>query len=233
MQKPMRLLLCASTAALILGAAPIGAFITPAHAQVTVTISAPIAPPLLPVYAQPPSPVRVPLDSRLLGVERTGTRYYWVPGYWEMPPSLGLLWTPPYWAWNNGLYLFNAGYWGPTVGFYGGINYGFGYPGTGFFGGLWQNNVFVYNRTVNNFGNVNIANAYSRPVFNPNNHVAFNGGRGGTTVRPTQAQIAARAHAVRPTAEQAQHQEAASRNPAAWLQRQSRQSAGHGDATSQ
>src|SRR5262249_9486051 len=95
---------------------------------------------------------------------------------------VGLLWTPPYWAWVNGAYLFNAGYWGPTVGFYGGIAYGFGYPGTGFFGGFWRNNVFVYNTTVNNFGAINIANSFSRPVFTPNNHVAFNGRLGGSAV---------------------------------------------------
>jgi hypothetical protein len=52
MRKFMRLLLRASTATLILGAAPIGAFITPAEAQDAVTISATIAPPLLPVYAE-------------------------------------------------------------------------------------------------------------------------------------------------------------------------------------
>ena len=43
------------------------------------------------------------------------------------PPAVGLLWTPGYWGFNNGIYAFNRGYWGPHVGFYGGINYGFGY----------------------------------------------------------------------------------------------------------
>jgi hypothetical protein len=207
----MRLLLCASTAALILGAAPIGALITPAEAQVAVTISASIAPPLLPVCEQPPIPG--PGCMWIPGYWAwDGSEYYWTPGYWATPPAVGLYWTPPYWAWNNGVFVFNAGYWGPTVGFYGGINYGFGYTGYGHQGGFWRNNAFVYNRTVNNFGNVNIANSYSQPVPNPNNHVAFNGGNGGTTARPTQAQIAARAHGTPPTAEQTQHQEVASRN---------------------
>jgi hypothetical protein len=213
MQKPMRLLLCASTAAFLLSAAPMSAFITPAEAQVVVTISASIAPPLLPVYAQPPIP-----GPGYLWVPGywawTGTEYYWVPGYWATPPMIGLYWTPPYWAWVDGAYVFNAGYWGPTVGFYGGVNYGFGYTGYGYQGGFWRNNVFVYNRTVNNFGAVTIANSFSRPVPNPNTHVAFNGGAGGTTARPTQAQIAARASGKPPTAEQAQHQQAASRDPA-------------------
>jgi hypothetical protein len=213
MRKSMRLLLCASTATLILGAAPIGAFITPAEAQVAVTISASVAPPLLPVYEQPPIPG--PGYLWIPGYWAwDGTEYYWTPGYWATPPAVGLYWTPPYWAWSNGVFVFNAGYWGPAVGFYGGIAYGFGYTGFGYQGGFWRGNTFVYNRTVNNFGDVNIVNSYRRPVANPNNHVAFNGGNGGTTARPTQAQIAARAHATPPTAEQTQHQEAASRNPA-------------------
>src|SRR6185437_6812827 len=43
---------------------------------------------------------------------------------------------------------------------------------------------------------------------------AFSGGTGGITTRPTRAQIAARAHATPPTAEQVRHQEMASRDPA-------------------
>ena len=81
--------------------------------------------------------------------------YYWVPGVWVQPPSVGLLWTPAWWGWENGAYLFHAGYWGPHVGFYGGINYGFGYGGVGFFGGEWRGGAFFYNRTV---ANVNVTN---------------------------------------------------------------------------
>jgi WXXGXW repeat (2 copies) len=178
-----------------------------------VAITAKIAPPLLPVYAQPPIPG--PGYLWIPGYWAwDGQEYYWTPGYWSMPPTVGFYWTPPYWGWLNGAYVFNAGYWGPTVGFYGGINYGFGYNGVGYQGGMWQGNTFVYNRTVNNFGSVNIANSYSRPVANPGGHVAFNGGNGGTTARPTQAQIAARTHGAPPTAAQMQHQEAASKEPA-------------------
>jgi hypothetical protein len=32
---------------------------------------------------------------------------------------------------------FTDGYWGPHVGYYGGVNYGFGYMGIGFAGGVW------------------------------------------------------------------------------------------------
>ena len=43
MKKRMRFLVCASAAALILGVAPIGAFIAPAQAQVEVSITAGVA----------------------------------------------------------------------------------------------------------------------------------------------------------------------------------------------
>ena len=213
MRKPVRLLVYASTAALILGAAPISGFIAPAQAQVAVSITAGIAPPLLPIYAQPPIPG--PGYLWIPGYWAwNGDEYYWVPGYWAMPPAVDLYWTPPYWAWSDGVYDFYPGYWAPTVGFYGGIDYGFGYTGVGYDGGFWRNNEFVYNPAVNNFGGANIVNAYSRPVSNPGNRVAFNGGKGGTIARPAPAQIAARAHAKAPTAEQVRHQEMASRDPA-------------------
>ena len=213
MRKHARLLVYVSAAALILGAAPISGFIAPAQAQVGVAITAGVAPPLLPIYAQPPIPG--PGYLWIPGYWAwNGDEYYWVPGYWGTPPSVGLYWTPPYWAWVDGVYDFYPGYWGPTVGFYGGIDYGFGYTGVGYEGGFWRNNEFVYNRAVNNFGGANIVNAYSRPVSNPDNHVAFNGGKGGTIAKPAPAQIAARAHAKAPTAEQVRHQEMASRDPA-------------------
>src|SRR5580704_137266 len=128
-----------------------------AHAQVAVGIgvgvgaSITIAPPILPVYAQP----EMPADGYLWtpGYWAYGADgYYWVPGTWVMPPQVGLLWTPGYWGWNNGGYLWNAGYWGPTVGFYGGINYGFGYIGVGYQGGYWNGGAFYYNRSVNRIG---------------------------------------------------------------------------------
>jgi hypothetical protein len=48
------------------------------------------------------------------------------------------------------VYVFNAGYWAPRVGFYGGINYGFGYAGVGYQGGYWNNGAFFYNSAANN-----------------------------------------------------------------------------------
>ena len=53
------------------------------------------------------------VDAGLLGL-RDPYGYYWVPGTWVMAPQPGFLWTPGYWGWNNGVYVFNDGYWGPT-----------------------------------------------------------------------------------------------------------------------
>jgi len=53
-------------------------------------------------------------------------------------PDADLLWTPPYWAWNDGAYDFCPGYRGPTVGYYGGIDYGYGYTGVSYEGGYWR-----------------------------------------------------------------------------------------------
>src|ERR1700731_4650136 len=78
-------------------------------------ISVGFGPPLLPIYEQP------------------------------ILPGDGYLWAPGYWGWGGGGYYFNQGYWGPTVGYYGGINYGYGYGGYGYEGGRWEGNHFVYN----------------------------------------------------------------------------------------
>src|SRR5262249_12963620 len=139
--------------------------------------------------------------------------YYWVPGTWVAPPAVGLLWTPGYWGWSGGTYVWRAGYWGPHAGFYGGVNYGFVYVGFGYEGGYWQNGVFSYNRTVNNFGSTTITNVYSKTVINNTTvtNVSYNGGAGGTTAKPTpQEQAAAHEQHVAATATQTDHQQAAS-----------------------
>src|ERR1700722_12335829 len=179
----------------------------PSHAPL---ISITIAPPALPVYVQPaiPEPGYIWTPGYWAYAD---AGYYWVPGTWVMPPSAGVLWTPGYWGWRDGIYAWNAGYWGPTVGFYGGVNYGFGYGGVGFAGGEWRGGVFAYNRSVNNFGTVNITNVYNKTVIVNNNHVAFNGGTGGLTSRPNAGEMAAmNQHHIAPTAMQTQHQQTAS-----------------------
>jgi hypothetical protein len=65
------------------------------------------------------------------------------------------------------------------VGFYGGINYGFGYTGLGFSGGYWGNGVFNYNRLALNVGG-GVHHVYDHAVVNytPVNRISFNGPRG-------------------------------------------------------
>jgi len=48
-----------------------------------------------------------------------------------MAPEPGLLWTPGYWVFRKAFTFFSR-LWGPHVGFYGGVNYGYGYTGVGF-----------------------------------------------------------------------------------------------------
>src|SRR5438034_2711532 len=207
----MRNLIRALIAALSLAALPVVS-----DASVFVGVSVNIAPPELPVYVQPPCPaagyIWIP------GYWAWGDEdYYWVPGTWALAPSVGLLWTPGYWGWESGVYIWRGGYWGPHVGFYGGVNYGFGYGGVGYEGGRWDNGVFVYNRTVNNFGNVTITHVYEKTVIvEPGaTRVSFNGGSGGTTVRPTsEEQAAAHEQHVAAVPSQFQHERTASENKA-------------------
>lgn len=193
-------------------AVPVASMVPLAHAGIFVGISVGFAPPVLPVYAQPPLPAPGYLWTP--GYWAYGPAgYYWVPGVWVQPPSPGLLWTPAYWGFAGGLYGFHPGYWGPHVGFYGGVNYGFGYGGIGFAGGEWRGGGFFYNSAVSNFGGTHITNVYeNRTIVNNttiinNNHVSYNGGPGGInrTATPEQQQFASQQH-IQPTANQVQHQ---------------------------
>jgi hypothetical protein len=131
-----------------------------------------------------------------------------------------LLWTPGYWGFVNGLYVFNQGYWGPHVGFYGGISYGFGYGGSGYQGGRWNNGAFFYNSSVNNVGSTNITNVYNEKVVTNNvtpNNTSFNGGKNGTVATPTaEEEAAAKEPHEKPTNLQAEHTRAASMNTASF-----------------
>jgi hypothetical protein len=155
-----------------------------------VGISVGFAPPPLPVYVQPPCPAPGYIwTPGYWAYSDDDQDYYWVPGTWVLAPSFGLLWTPGYWGLIDAEYVWHEGYWGPHVGFYGGINYGFGYFGSGFEGGYWRDRDFYYNRTVTNVSNVNVTNVYNRTVINNNFHgsrPSFNG-RNGVEARPTQS----------------------------------------------
>ena len=197
-----------------------------AHAQVSIGISINIEPPPLPVYEQPPIPA--PGYLWVPGYWAWNEEiddYYWVPGTWILPPEPALLWTPGYWAWNGGAYVFYDGYWGPEIGFYGGVNYGFGYTGFGYEGGYWRNGAFFYNTSVNNISNTTITNVYNKTVVvNNTSNVSYNGGAGGTTAKPTVQQLAiAKERHLPPTQEQTRHVQTAAKDPALSLT----QSQGH------
>jgi len=187
----------------------------PASSFAGVFISVGIAPPVLPVYVQPPCPG----DGYIWtpGYWAYGPDgYFWVPGTWVVAPEPGFLWTPGYWGWGGGAYIWHAGYWGPHIGFYGGVNYGFGYFGTGYEGGYWSGRTFFYNRSVNN---VNITNVhiYNKTVINnvTVNRVSYNGGRGGINARPAHfEETAARERHIEATNMQMHHEHAASSNRA-------------------
>ncbi|HTP48394.1 MAG TPA: hypothetical protein VMQ50_15890, partial [Casimicrobiaceae bacterium] len=182
--------------------------------QGAVFVSVAIAPPPIPVYTQPicPGPGYIWAPGYWAWDPVSG--YYWVPGAWVIAPFVGALWTPGYWGWANGAYVWHAGYWGTHVGFYGGINYGFGYFGVGYSGGNWRGNTFYYNtsvthvnvRTVNNY-------VYTQQVTRATtSRVAFNGGPGGISRQPTaQERVAQRDQRSGPTSVQ-QEQERVARS---------------------
>jgi hypothetical protein len=190
-----------------------------------VRISVRFGPPALPVYEQPICPGDGYIwTPGYWAWDPDVSDYYWVPGTWVLAPEAGFLWTPPYWGWGDGGYAFYDGYWGPHIGFYGGINYGFGYFGVGFVGGRWDNGHFFYNRSVTNINVVNIHNVYNETIVNRSeSHVSFNGGEGGVMARPNPGEeAAARDRHIPPPAAQMQHFQAARGNP------EFRASANHG-----
>lgn len=183
--------------------------------RAAVFVSVDLAPPPLPVYVQPEIPGPGYIWTPGYWAYDPDDGYYWVPGTWVLPPTIGVLWTPPYWGWSDGAYIFHEGYWGPHVGFYGGINYGFGYGGIGFEGGRWEGGGFVYNRTVNNLGTVNITNVYEKNITTVNTtRVSYVGGAGGLKATPTsENRFAAQDRHIPMTTEQTKHIAAAAATP--------------------
>lgn len=199
----------------------------PLSSKASVFVSVSFGPPALPVYEQPVCPGDGYLWTPGYWAFAEDA-YYWVPGTWVMAPQPGLLWTPGYWAYESSAYFWRPGYWGPRVGFYGGVNYGYGYSGVGYQGGYWNHNQFNYNRTVNNINVTNVTNVtnvyktYNAPVINnnPGSHVAYNGGPGGLHARPSaQEQGAMREPHYQWTHNQLQNEQLAKSDP---LQRVSR-----------
>lgn len=177
-------------------AATLFVFAVPArvNAQVSIGISIGFAPPALPQYYQPAATqANLIWQPGYWGFAQGG--FFWVPGTWVAAPQVGLLWTPGYWGWNNGQYSWYPGYWGQNVGYYGGINYGYGYYGQGYRGGRWSGNSFQYNTSVTNVNrSISRNDYYSDPgsYVNQNtiSRTSYNGGAHGVVARPSQAQIA-------------------------------------------
>ena len=198
----------------------------PAASFAQIGIAVRIGPPPIPVYEQPICPGDGYLwTPGYWAWDDSVSDYYWVPGLWVEAPEVGFLWTPGWWGWRDGGFFFNEGYWGPTVGFYGGIDYGFGYFGTGFGGGRWDGGHFFYNRAVMNVDVTNIHNVYNTTIeHSTTTRVSYNGGQGGITARPTpQEQAAASERHVPAVAAQTQHVQTARSDP------QSRSSVNHGN----
>ena len=145
----------------------------PASSYAGVFVSVNFGPPALPVYVQPVCPQ--PGLMWTPGYWAYGPDgYYWVPGAWVPAPYVGALWTP--------------GYWGRHVGYYGGVNYGFGYMGVGFAGGVWHGGLFAYNAAIvhvgvgGGWGGERVYRdetiIHNTTIINVN-HVAYSGGPGG------------------------------------------------------
>jgi hypothetical protein len=140
-----------------------------------------------------------------------------------MAPEVGYLWTPGYWGWGGGGFLFNEGYWGLSVGFYGGIDYGFGYFGHGYEGGRWENGHFFYNTAVNRVDANAIHNVYNTRVNEGLTASATTAVTAGSTRAPRlKKRLPLVARHIGPVSAQTQHAWAAHNNP------QQRLSANHG-----
>lgn len=180
-------------------------------------ISVAFGPPAIPVYEQPICPEDGYIwTPGYWAWDGDGDDYYWVPGTWVEAPEVGFFWTPGYWGWGGSAFFFHEGYWGPHVGFYGGINYGFGYGGRGYEGGRWENNHFYYNTYVNRVGNTYIHNTYNTRIeYTSENRVSYNGGNGGINARASaDEETYGRERHSAPVAAQNQHTQAARSNQA-------------------
>jgi hypothetical protein len=173
-------------------------------------------PPPIPQYDQPPPPADgYYWTPGYWGWSQSDNDYYWVPGTWVQPPRPSQYWTPGYWSYVNGGYAYYPGYWGAVVGYYGGVDYGWGYNGRGYYGGRWQNNHLYYNGAANNLGSVHVTNLYREDTPNwTRDRTSYSGGPGGLRVAPTPQQIsAARAPHIAATAMQVQHRDLAQKTP--------------------
>ncbi len=206
-------LVCAGALSLTMGMA------CGARAQISfdVNVNVGFAPPELPTYDQPAIPEEGYIwTPGYWSWDADDEDYFWVPGTWVMPPEQGLLWTPGYWGYDNGQYQFNSGYWGESIGFYGGVDYGFGYSGDGYQGGYWRSGNFFYNTSVNNVSSVHVTNVYNKVIVHTAvvGKASYSGGPGGIVAHATPEQLsAAKERHVPPTANQRSHVQLAAKEP--------------------
>ena len=187
---------------------------TKSYAQVFASVQISVQPPELPVYVQPECPVEGYLWTPGYWAYGEGD-YYWVPGVWVRPYHVGYLWTPGYWAYDGNYYGWRGGYWGEHVGYYGGVDYGYGYGGEGFYGGRWQGETYQYNTSVVRVNTIVIHNTYvNNNIVNNHegNRASFNG-RGGVTSQPTSNErVAMNEKHAQATSEQQSHQQVAAKD---------------------
>ena len=213
----MRSLTSTASLAFLLGIGALAAAPTASQAYIGIGINVGFAPPALALLRTASDPrLRVYLDAWLLGMGPRFSRL--LLGARNLDPSAPYRLSVDPWLLGLARWFLclQCRILGPHIGFYGGVNYGFGYNGFGYGGGEWRGNNFFYNRSVNNVRNVNITNVYDRTVVNnnSNNRVSFNGGNGGVRAQPTPEQAAA-AHEqhVGVTPAQQQHFQAARMQP--------------------
>jgi len=142
-------------------------------------------PPPLPDYSQLKLPGTI-ITGRPAYWSYASGGYYWVPGAWVMVPWVNALWTPRTGATMAAATAGTEVIGDRTFGFYGGIDYGFGYTGRGITAAYWNHGTLNYNRAVTNV-NVSVTMSTTIPVPNSGsrNRISYNGGRGGINARPT------------------------------------------------
>src|SRR2546428_9102862 len=140
------------------------------YAQVSIGISVGYPPPPLPVYEQPICPEEGYIWTPGYWAW-DGNDYFWVPGTWVLAPEPDFFWTPAYWGWSGAVFVFHEGYWGPRVGFYGGVNYGYRSFGPGYESGRWDQERFFFKRPVNDIKIPDIHTTYNH--LNTNNYTTI------------------------------------------------------------
>ena len=173
----------------------VGLSLTSSFAQVGISIG--IAPPPIPIYEQPYAPAAGYIWTP--GYWAYDSGYYWVPGVWILPPRDRIPLDPRILGLQRAAITSSTKATGARrVGFYGGINYGYGYGGHGYYGGRWAGNTFRYNTAVTRVNTSVIHNTYvnNQVVRNTGSRASFNG-PGGTTAKATaKEQAAAKAERI-------------------------------------